>query len=100
MVGDLFNSNEDYDKLNMNETKDVEVSIESVDKQRTCTRNKGVFYEPFKEDEKRMMNIDYSQYGEVFCEPLNGHLIRLDEALENSTQFLTDVRAFHRRKKI
>ena len=83
----------------MNETKDVEVSIESVDKQQICTRNKGVFYENFKEDEERMMNMDLNQFGSVFCEPLNGHLIRLDEALENSTQFIRDVRTFHRAKK-
>ena len=64
MYGDLFNSNEEYLRLNLNETEDVAISISPVQKESICMRRKGRFYENFKDE--RQSEEPVSKLGEIF----------------------------------
>ena len=72
LVGDLFNFNEDYGKVNISETKDVTVSLTGVNKKMVCSRDTGIIFETFK-DHKREESVIH-KFGEVFCDTLNGKL--------------------------
>ena len=98
MFGNLFNFNKDYQRLNMNETKDVNVTSTSVKKKNICKQTHGRFYENFKDE--RQDETPMEGVGDALCDTLNAKQFGLPQTVEDHNMLVQYALAYMKAKRM
>ena len=100
MTGDLWDSNKEYTRLNTSDVKDenVKVRLTTEIKKNTCTRNRGIFLESFRDH--RVGESIFEKFGEIYCDTLNAKQFTLPETLEEHERYFTHVQEHIKLKKM
>ena len=85
MDGDLFSSNNDFEKLEMVETDDFILRSIAISQNRTCKKDSGTIWEYFLDS-----GATYKLYeaGSLFCHTLNGKLVSFPETYKQLMSLL------------
>ena len=91
MVGDMFNFNEDYKKLNLSQINEMKANTTNYPRQKACPAKKENFLEVFKD---RTPDVSIEQIGPAFCDTLNGKLVPMPGTLEKFEKVQSIVQDF------